>query len=220
MRPALPRLARTAALRHLLAAACLSWTALATAPLLAQSASGPRVGEDAPAGSRWSGLSAAERRALQPLARQWSSLSEAQRRKWIALSRDFDRLSPTERQTLQQRMGEWVALSPVERNRARLNFARSERFATEDKQALWEAYQALSEDERRRLAAQAPPRPTTGGAPAVRPSMAPRLTTMPIARDNRRTMPRIATSPHLVDPATLLPQVDVHATDTDRPAAQ
>lgn len=43
--------------------------------------------------------------------------------------------------------------------------------------------------------------------------------TLPATRDNGRTMSRIATSPYLIDPATLLPQAAPHATDNARSTA-
>ncbi len=168
-----------------------------------------------PSGVRWSGLSNAQRLALKPLAASWADLGEAQQRKWIALSRNFSRLPATEQQKLQQRMLEWVGLSAAERSLARLNYAETERLASENKQARWEAYQALSEDERRKLAEQAPRRPLAGGATAVRPIPRQRLATMPVPAENRRTMPRITIAPHLINPITLLPQVDSHATDAE-----
>lgn len=164
---------------------------------------------------RWAGLSNAQRQALKPLGPAWNSLGEGQRRKWIALSLNFEKMSPSEQQKLHQRMGEWVKLSARERSQARLNFAETERLVSDDKQAKWEAYQALSEDERRKLAEQAPRRPVPGVATAVRPIPRQRLATMPVAPENQSTMPRITTAPHLINPQTLLPQVDAHASEPD-----
>lgn len=164
---------------------------------------------------RWAGLDKSQRLALKPLQPTWNRLSEAQRRKWIALARNFGTLPAAEQHKLHQRMGAWVKLSPAERNRARLNFAEAEQLAGDDKQVRWEAYQALSEDERRKLAEQAPRRALPGAATALRPIPRQRLATMPIAPENRRTMPRITTAPHLIHPHTLLPQVDADATATE-----
>ena len=49
-------------------------------------------------------------------------------------------------------MAEWARMSPVERGRARLSFQESKQFSPEQKQARWEAYQALPDDERKALA--------------------------------------------------------------------
>lgn len=169
---------------------------------------------------RWAGLAAAQRQALKPLRPTWNTLSEAQRRKWIALALNFDKLPVSEQQKLHQRMGDWAKLSPNERNQARLNFAEAERLVIDDKQAKWDAYQALSEEERRKLAEQAPRRPAAGAAVAVRPIPRQRLATMPVPPENVSTMPRISTAPHLIHPQTLLPQVDIHATDLEMAPAR
>jgi hypothetical protein len=69
-------------------------------------------------------------------------------------------------------MNEWVALSPQQRAEARLNFAKtkelSKQLTPEEKKAKWQTYQALSPEEKQKLAAKATPRPT-GAAPALRP---------------------------------------------------
>jgi hypothetical protein len=189
--------------------------AFAHAQPAAKAASAPAIDKAETPSPRWGGLSGAQRQALKPLGSSWNSLSEGQRRKWIALSRNFDKLPAEEQQKLHQRMGEWVKLSPNDRSRARLNFAETERLASDDKQAKWEAYQALSDEERHKLAEQAPRRALPGAATAIRPIPRQRLATMPVAPENQRTMPRISTAPHLINPQTLLPQVDTHATEPD-----
>ncbi|MFT3721193.1 DUF3106 domain-containing protein [Pseudorhodoferax sp.] len=184
--------------------------ALAAAPQKTNASPAAKASDARP---RWNSLTSAQRHALKPLAGSWNKLSESHRRKWIALSRNFDQLPPQEQQKLQQRMLDWVKLSPAERAQARLNFAETGRLAKDDKQAMWEAYQALSEEERRKLAAQAPRHPVVGAATAVRLMPPQRMATVPLAHDeNRRTMPRISTPPYLVDAATLLPQIDPRGT--------
>lgn len=189
-------------------------------PQSAPKAASSAPAKASPAGIRWTSLSAAQRQALTPLAANWNELGEAQQRKWIALSRNFSGLPATEQHKLQQRMLEWVGLSAAERSLARLNYAETERLAGENKQARWEAYQALSEEERRKLAEQAPRRALPGVATAVRPIPRQRLATMPVPPENRRIMPRIAVAPHLISPDTLLPQVDSHASDSEAASAQ
>ena len=134
-------------------------------------------------------------------------MSEGQKRKWLALSRNFADLSAPEQGTLKARMAEWVALSATERNQARMNFAEVKKLSLDDKQAKWDAYQALTEEERRKLAQQAP-RVAGGAAPAVKPAPTQRLATIPSRPDNRSHAPRITTAPHQVDRNTLLPQLD------------
>ncbi len=154
---------------------------------------------------RWNELTPTQQRALRPLAPTWRTISEGQKQKWLALSRNFADLPPPEQDKLHDRMGEWVALSAKERHAARMNYAQVKSLSSDDKQAKWEAYQALTDDERRKLAQQAPRAPT-GAAPALKPVQ--RLANVPPRADNRSHVPRIATAPHQVDRNTLLPQVD------------
>ena len=77
-------------------------------------------------------------------------------------------------------MTAWASLSAQQRNQARLNFAVTNRLSTEDKRSQWDAYQALSEEEKRKLAARANTKPQ-GAAPALRPSASKRLAKVPAA---------------------------------------
>ena len=83
---------------------------------------------------------------------------------------------------MHSRMNEWVALSPEQRAEARLNFGKtkelSKQLTAEEKKAKWETYQALSAEEKQKLAAKALPRPI-GAAPAVKPVASQKLTTLP-----------------------------------------
>lgn len=167
---------------------------------------------------RWNELSTSQRQALKPLANVWASLSADHKRKWISLSRNFKKLPAEEQQKLHARMREWATLSASERTQARLNFVATEKLSIDDKQAKWEAYQALSEDERHRLAEQAPRRPAPGAAAAVRPIPKSRLTTVPTTANNT-PMPRISAAPHLIDRNTLLPQVDRYKHEHDGASA-
>ncbi len=106
-------------------------------------------------------------------------------------------------------MTEWVALSPQQRTEARLNFGETQQIAPDDKKAKWEAYQALSPEEKRKLAAGAAKPPAT--AAAVKPVTPEKLANVPKVQSESRTKnepktPRIAAAPDQVDPNTLLPQ--------------
>lgn len=157
-------------------------------------------------GAEWADLSGSQRTALAPLARQWAQLSDAQKRKWIALARNFDQLSSAERQRLHERMGEWVALSPSDRARARLNFADAKQLPADERRAKWEAYNALSDEDKRRLALRIPP-PPVGAAVATRPVPEGRIARLPQARPDEKPLPRIAAGPDHVDHNTLLPSI-------------
>lgn len=101
---------------------------------------------------RWQALGAAQQQALAPLQEHWPEIDAARKQKWLQVATRFSQLTPAERERLQQRMADWARLSPEERARARLQFQETRRLPAQERQARWEAYQALSEDERRALA--------------------------------------------------------------------
>ena len=97
-------------------------------------------------------------------------------------------------------MTDWAALSVQQRNQARLNFAETNKLAPDDKKAQWEAYQALSAEEKQKLAAGATKKPA-GAAIAIKPVAPQKMVVVPpkpvVTNDGNNT------------PAsrTLLPQV-------------
>lgn len=147
----------------------------------------------APSKPLWRDLSARQQRALEPLALQWDSLTEPHKRKWLALSRNYARLSPAEQEILHSRMTEWATLSNQQRSQARFNFAEVKQVPVDERKAKWEAYQALSEEERRELAARAKPRP--GAAASIRPVPAQKLVQLPAATPDAHHTPRIQLAP-------------------------
>ncbi|SFM43836.1 DUF3106 domain-containing protein [Variovorax sp. OV329] len=163
----------------------------------------------APASTRplWSELTPGQQKSLEPLAGPWNTLHPAQKRKWIALSGNFDSMSPVEQETLHSRMTEWAALSASDRTRARLNFAEVKRLAPEDeRKAKWEAYQALSEEEKRKLAERAGTRPPSAAAP-VRPVPAQKFAPVPSvsATASSQFPPRIQLAPPVIPTAAQAP---------------
>ncbi len=111
-------------------------------------------GAASPQGSgNWKQLKAHEKSALAPLAAQWGELTETQRSKWLTIAQQFDKLPAPEQQVMQARMKEWVALSPVQRNQARLNFNTVQSLSKDEKKTRWDEYQALTEEEKRKLSA-------------------------------------------------------------------
>lgn len=130
---------------------------------------------------RWKTLKHEQQQALAPLAPQWNTLSEEQKRKWLAVSKNYGMLSPQDQTKLHSRMNEWVALSPNQRSWARLNFAQTQELAKtltpEEKQAKWQAYQSLSDQEKAMLA-NAKPKPKSA-ALATKPVDASKLAHIP-----------------------------------------
>jgi hypothetical protein len=154
----------------------------------------------------WTELTPAHQQALSPLSATWNTLNEAQKRKWLALSQNYPKMSGAEQGKLHSRMSEWAALSPQQRTQARLNFGETQQISPDDKKAKWEAYQALPEEEKNRLAAKAAKAgkpPST--AAAVKPVPAEKLATVPQSKPVVKA-PRIAGGVGQVDQNTLLPQ--------------
>jgi hypothetical protein len=110
-------------------------------------------------GPAWSALTPAQRKALAPLQPTWDSNDTPRKMKWIEVADRFPRLPADERQRVQERMVAWAAMSPAERASARLQFQETRRIGAEERQARWQAYQALPEDERKRLAQAATSKP-------------------------------------------------------------
>jgi len=152
----------------------------------------------------WTELTPAQQQALAPLSGTWDTVSVTQKRKWLALSQNFPTLSGAEQAKLHSRMTEWVGLSPQQRTQARLNFGQTQQLAPDDKKAKWEAYQALSPEEKHKLAAKAPKAPTA--AAAVKPVAPEKLAGVPRPKPKPHSSARIAAAPNQVDHNTLLPQ--------------
>ena len=127
----------------------------------------------------WAELTVQQQIALRPLAPGWDTISEAQKRKWLEISKGYPSLTPEGQTIMHSRMTEWVSLSAQQRAQARLNFAKtkelSKELTPEEQQAKWQTYQALSVEEKQKLAAKASPKPV-GAATAVKPVAPQKLT--------------------------------------------
>lgn len=129
----------------------------------------------------WASLTPAQQQALAPLQRDWPSIEANRKQKWLELAARFPSIPADERLRVQARMAEWARLTPAERADARLQYQQVRQLPAQERQARWQAYQALPEDERLRLAhgarpaakqasaaadalaqAHAPPEPGTG----------------------------------------------------------
>jgi Protein of unknown function (DUF3106) len=147
----------------------------------------------------WAELTVQQQMALRPLAPGWDTISEAQKRKWLEISKGYPSLTPEGQTIMHSRMTEWVSLSAQQRAQARLNFARtkelSKELTPEEQQARWLSYQALSAEEKQKLAAKASPKPA-GAATAVKPVAPQKLTLItPAQRPLIEASPKPATTP-------------------------
>ncbi|WP_296310675.1 DUF3106 domain-containing protein [Pseudomonas sp.] len=146
-----------------------------------------------PSRPAWRELTAEQQQALYPLLQVWDELSEPHKRKWLALSRNHAKLSPAEQAVQHSRMTEWAMISQRERAQARFNFAAVKQLPADERKAKWEAYQALSPEEKRQLAERAPARPA-GVAPTISPVPARKLAPV-VAPTHRNGAPANAAMP-------------------------
>jgi hypothetical protein len=182
----------------------------------------------------WSQLTPAQQRALAPLEWKWSTIDATRKQKWLELAARFPSMPAEERARVQQRMTAWAALSPADRARARLQFEETRQISPAERQALWERYQSLPDEERQRLArGTPPPKPapkpvappaksnlvaTPAAAPPQRAAAPnamqskPGATTVPVGTrpappaHHQAGLPKIVATPTFVDPNTLLPR--------------
>ncbi len=117
----------------------------------------------------WTDLKLEQQTALAPLQPEWLKMSEAQKRKWLEISKNYGKLSADDKAKLQERMRDWVKLSPEQRAQARLNFSSVKTLTTEEKQKQWQAYQALSPEEKQKLQVKAKANTPNSAALAAKP---------------------------------------------------
>ena len=187
------------------------------APAHAQTTSPQVTTANAHTASSWQQLSGKQKQALAPLASQWASLTPQQQSKWLAISRNFSQMPDTEQATMHARMADWVALSPLQRNQARYNFNVVQNLPKEDKKAKWEAYQALSAEDKRLLSMGTPP-PAKSAAPLAKPASTSRLVA-PALRPigSAQDITRSSSSATAIDRKTLLPK-PIAPDDITKPA--
>lgn len=106
-------------------------------------------------GPSWRDITPAQRQVLTPLRDRWDTMGALAKRRWLVLADRYPQMDESERNKLFSRMNTWASLSAQQRNQARLNFESTKRLSAEELQAKWDAYQALSEAEKNRLAEQA-----------------------------------------------------------------
>lgn len=166
----------------------------------------------------WSSLTPAQQQALAPLRPTWETTSTAGRLKWLQVAERFPRMPAEERRRVQERMAAWAAMSPADRARARAQFQEARRIGSDERQARWQAYQALPEDERRRLAVAGKKLPAPQAAPAAQSASSALRPAGPLApgaaRPLRATTPEplsakrnLVTTPPSPQPRTVAPTV-------------
>lgn len=112
----------------------------------------PTPAED---GIRWHKLKPAQRESLKPLQQEWSGIDAARKQKWLQLADRMPGMPPDERARVQARMSDWTRLTPTQRGQVRLQFQEAKQIPSPDRRSRWEAYQALSAEQKRELADRA-----------------------------------------------------------------
>jgi len=128
----------------------------------------------------WDDLSAVQQKILAPLEEDWSYLSKERRQKWIQVANLYPKMKRADQERLQSRMNEWSKLSQKDRRIARDNYLSSLRFPAEEKASAWQAYQQLSPEDKKKLAAKEDnkKKPTAASSPTLqnRPNALPAVT--------------------------------------------
>lgn len=154
---------RTVMIGVMVLAAGIGLESIAAPPATGSGAS-PVVVSGTERGPTWSSLSGPQRSALRPLERDWRSIGPDHKQKWLEIAAQFPAMSADERQRVQARMTEWATLTPQQRGAVRLQFKQAQQLAPANRQARWEAYQALPEEEKKQLASRAKPDTSTASA--------------------------------------------------------
>ncbi|MDR7297649.1 hypothetical protein J2X16_002998 [Pelomonas aquatica] len=116
----------------------------------------------------WSGLTPKQQALLAPLERDWAGIEDSQRSKWLSATLTLATMSGEEIKRVHDRMRDWSRLSPAERVNARIGFQVARQLTAEQREARWEAYQALPLAERQALADKAIARRQAQAAAPVR----------------------------------------------------
>lgn len=149
--------------------------------------------------NNWNTLTEPQKMALAPLQEVWGNISPIKKQKWLDIAVGYHMLSSEGQATLHFRMKEWASLTAKQRDQARRNFAQT-RLSADDKQSQWQAYQALSAEEKQKFASSNTAARTAGAAPALKPVAQDKLvTTRPptkgdaVKSDSSNKTPRRAT---------------------------
>lgn len=163
--------------------------ALTGAAAVAQTAPAPAAAR-APLADKpqWAELTRPQQVALEPLRGEWDYLDSVRKQKWLDIANRYASMKSDEQGRVHERMRDWLKLTPEERRLARENYTLSKKLEKGQKSVQWEQYQALPEEEKRKLAADAalkkqvtnlppktqpkavaPIKPAAPAAPAVQP---------------------------------------------------
>lgn len=195
-----------------------SWLAAAPAAPAAPASASSLVSAKAAVseqGIRWNELKPAQQVVLAPLKQDWARIDGPRKMKWVEIAARFPKLSAEEQSRIQGRMVAWTKLTPQERGQARINFQEAKQLPAQDRKARWDAYQALTPEQRSQLAARAAPA-ASSASDALRSkpgagSKAPSTTALPTKSN---LVPSAASSPRPKPVSPTAVQVGPGATTT------
>lgn len=161
---------------------------------LSTTATGATAASQNAGGPAWTTLGTSEQRILLPLMAIWPTIDPQRKQKWREVAASFNALSVEQQERLRSRMVEWASMTPAQRNAARVTYEVMKKVPAAERQARWEAYQNLSDEQRRALVAQASQRPT-------------RAASAPVAAAVRKTpsVDDVQPKSNIVNPANTLP---------------
>lgn len=151
-------------------------------------------------GPAWSELKPAEQAALKPLQSDWASIDDLRKRTWLQMVARYPLMNTADQILLQARMAEWAKMTSQERSKVRSQFLDLSKIPSTDRQERWEAYQALSLDERKALAARAASAPRAAGK-ASEPGSRTAATRLGARQAKANAVPAAASAPS-AKPAT------------------
>jgi hypothetical protein len=157
-----------------------SWLAIGFVNEVAAQTKQPTAASAPKHSGNWDDLSVVQQKILAPLEEDWSYLSKERRQKWIQVANLYPKMKRVDQERLQSRMNEWAKLSQKDRRIARDNYLSSLRFPAEEKASAWQAYQQLSPEDKKKLAAKEDnkKKPTAASSPTLqnRPNALPAVT--------------------------------------------
>lgn len=160
-------------------------------------------------GIRWHKLKPAQREALMPLQHEWAGIDAVRKQKWVQVADRLPAMPPEERARVQARMSDWARLTPAERGEARLRFQEAKQIAPPDRRSRWEAYQALTPEQKHELAERAAPpaRSATAEVPTRRAGRPERIDKAArdasLAKSNIVPNPAYAPPPRVIAPTVV-----------------
>jgi hypothetical protein len=166
-------------------------TAAAVAGVSAADEAAPRPSLLPLAQPLWSELTEAQQQVLAPFASQWNALPSSEKRAWADLALTFPKMKPERRKRVERRIVEWAALTPQQRRIARENYRLAQQRSNERLVAEWEAYQAMTPEQRSVLVSAGSTPSNTAARSAAGPTGLARVAYQPLPR----RQPPAATGP-------------------------